>query len=145
MLSSCATVASLQSDADEGTFVGSIARCYEDVWKATVLALDQMPLDIVDHARGFVRTGWMNGWGEKKFGALAGLGSGGSWQRRARGYVWLHPEGLATAVKVRLETEEKPPGGAMANRWTRVKPESEQVKDVFRNIETQCANIKPGA
>ena len=73
------------------------------------------------------------------------MGSGGSWQRRARCFVWLHPEGASTAVKVALDVEEKPPGGAMAYRWSRVVPEIEQVKDVFRSIEAQCAYIKPNA
>lgn len=145
MLSSCTALSSLKPDPDAGAFVGTIARPYEEVWKASVLTLDAYPLEVVDHDRGFIRTGWVQGWGEKKFGALAGMGSGGSWKRRVRGYVWLHPAGESTAVKVYLEVEEKPPGGAMANRWSRVAAEPEQVKDVFRNIEAECANFKSGA
>lgn len=145
MLSSCAAISSLKPDPDQGAFIGAIPRSYADVWKAAVLSLDQFPLEVVDHDRGFIRTGWIQGWGDKKFGALASLGSGGSWQRRARGYVWLHPAGDSTAVKVHLEVEEKPPGGAMANRWSRVGAQPEQVKDVFRDIEAECAKIKPGA
>lgn len=146
MLSSCVTVQSIVPQPDEGALVASIERPYETVWKATTLALDQIPLDVVDYDRGYVRSGWITGWGEKKFGVLAGLGSGGSWKRRARWNIWLHPQekalgtgsGQATAIKIRLEVEERPPAGTGFFRWTRMVPEPKALKDMLREIESRC-------
>ena len=110
-----------------------------------MLAMEGISLEVVDHERGFVQSRWITGWGEKKFGALSGLGSGGTWKRRARWGVWLHPRGNATAIRIRLDVEEKPPGGAMAYRWVRVASEPGQVKEMLQQIQTQLGNLKNSA
>ncbi len=142
LLTSCAAVSSLKQSAPEATHVGVVARPYETTWKGVMMAMNDASLQTVDKERGYVQTHWVQGWGDKKFGVLAPLGSGGSWQRRARCRIWLHPQNDSTAVKVQLDIEEKPPGGAMAYRWTRVVPTAEELKDVFRSIEAHSMTMK---
>lgn len=84
-----------------------------------------------------IRTGWVEGWGERRFGLL-----GGSWRRRSRMTVRIRPSGEGTAVSVSVQTEEKAPAGRLGLRWQRAAADPSIETEFFQRLEEELSKLR---
>jgi len=111
---------------------------FDQVSKATFDALSEMPIEVSSIEKGTVETRWVEGWGDRSFGAFGGYLSGGQWKRRAKVISTVKRKGDEQAqVQLIIRMQEKAPGGAQANYWKRIYPDKNMPKNIFAKIQQE--------
>lgn len=87
---------------------------------------------------GTLRTGWVEGVSGRRFGLM-----GGSWRRRFRLTIQLNPVGQGTQVSVRVQVEEKAPGGRLGLRWLRTASNGEIEKEFLDKLKQRLEPDAP--
>lgn len=105
-------------------------------WEAIHDVLERTPIRSENQAQGVIRTNWVEGWGDRRFGLL-----GGSWRRRYRLTIWIEPIGDKSLVKIRTDVEEKAPGAATAFRWRRVRSDGSIEADFLNRLQAQVTSL----
>ncbi|MBI1953531.1 MAG: hypothetical protein HYS41_05340 [Candidatus Omnitrophica bacterium] len=107
----------------------------EAAWQAIHAVLGKTPLRSVDRAQGVIQTGWVEGWGDRRFGLM-----GGSWHRRYRLTISLKPLEGGSQVAVASQQEEKAPAGRLALRWRRVPSDGSVETDFLNRLKAQAGS-----
>jgi hypothetical protein len=109
---------------------------YETVWSAVLDSLDGMPLDKTDKEKGIIKTGWAEGWSQKKARSiLTDRFLEDYWKERYRLIVEISGNILNSSVTVRAQIQEKARGGSAAYRWERKKSSGEKEEKLLAIIE----------
>lgn len=109
---------------------------YETVWSAVLVSLDGMPLDKIDKEKGLVKTGWVEGWSQRKARSiLTNRFLEDHWKERYRLIVKISGNILNSSITVRAQVQEKARGGSTAYRWERKKSSGEKEADILTRIE----------
>jgi hypothetical protein len=110
---------------------------FEHVWATVIMALGNMPLDKVDKEKGFIKTGWAEGYSQtrKARSVVTDRFMEDYWKERYRLTITISGNIIATTVKVRSQLQQKPRGGSAAYRWQRMKSTGEIEEEVLRRVE----------
>jgi len=109
---------------------------YETVWSAVLDSLDGMPLDKIDKDKGLIKTGWIEGWSQKKARSiLTDRFLEDYWKERYQLIIKISGNILNSSVTVRAQVQEKARGGSAAYRWERKKSSGEKEKWILTRIE----------
>ena len=109
---------------------------YETVWSAVLDSLDGMPLDKTDKEKGIIKTGWVEGWSQKKARSiLTDRFLKDYWKERYRLIVKISGNILNSSIMVRAQVQEKARGGSAAYRWERKKSSGEKEEGILTKIE----------
>ncbi len=109
---------------------------FETVWSAVLGSLDGMPLDKIDKEKGIIKTGWVEGWSQKKARSiLTDRLLDDYWKERFRLMVKISGNILNSSITVRAQVQEKARGGSAAYRWERKKSSGEKEEEILTRIE----------
>jgi hypothetical protein len=109
---------------------------YETVWSAVLDSLNGMPLDKIDKEKGIIKTGWLEGWSQKKARSiLTDRFMEDYWKERYRLIVNISGNILISSITVRAQVQEKTRGGSAAYRWERKKSTGEKEEEILTRIE----------
>ncbi len=109
---------------------------FETVWSAVLVSLDGMPLDKIDKEKGIIKTGWVEGWSQKKArSVLTDRLLEDYWKERFRLIVEISGNILISSITVRAQVQEKARGGSAAYRWERKKSSGEKEEGILTRIE----------
>ncbi len=109
---------------------------YETVWSAVLDSLDGMPLDKIDKEKGIIKTGWIEGFSQRKARSiLTDRFLEDYWKERFRFIVKISGNILISSITVRAQVQEKPRGGSAAYRWERKKSSGEKEEEILTRIE----------
>ncbi len=109
---------------------------YETVWSTVLDSLDGMPLDKTDKEKGLIKTGWIEGWSQKKARSiLTDRFLEDYWKERYRLIVKISGNILNSSITVRAQVQEKARGGSAAYRWERKKSSGEKEEKLLAIIE----------
>lgn len=109
-----------------------------ETWEAIQAVLGTTPLRSSDRLERIIRTDWVEGWSERRFGLL-----GGSWRRRYRLTIRLDPSTKQTQVAVAAEVEERAPAGRLALRWERIPSDGSIERDFLHRLRDHVAQADP--
>ena len=109
---------------------------FETVWSAVLVSLDGMPLDKIDKEKGIIKTGWVEGWSQKKARSIVtDRLLDDYWKERYRLIVKISGNILNSSITVRAQVQEKARGGSAAYRWERKKSSGEREEGILTRIE----------
>ena len=109
---------------------------FETVWSAVLASLDGMPLDKIDKEKGIIKTGWVEGWSQKKARSIVtDRFLDDYWKERFRLIVEISGNILISSITVRAQVQEKARGGSAAYRWERKKSSGEKEEKLLTIIE----------
>ncbi len=110
---------------------------FEHVWATVIMALGDMPLAKIDKEKGFIKTGWAEGFSQtrKARSVVTDRFLNDYWKERYRLSITISGSILASSVKVSCQLQQKPRGGSAAYRWQRMKSTGEIEEEVLRRIE----------
>jgi hypothetical protein len=109
---------------------------FETVWSAVLVSLDGMPLDKIDKEKGMIKTGWVEGWSQKKARSIVtDRFLEDYWKERFRLMVKISGNILNSSITVRAQVQEKARGGSAAYRWERKKSSGEREEGILTRIE----------
>ena len=109
---------------------------FETVWSAVLVSLDGMPLDKIDKEKGIIKTGWVEGWSQKKARSIVtDRFLEDYWKERYRLIVKISGNILISSITVRAQVQEKARGGSAAYRWERKKSSGEREEGILTRIE----------
>jgi hypothetical protein len=109
---------------------------YETVWSAVLDSLDGMPLDKIDKEKGLIKTGWIEGWSQRKARSILTDRFLEDY-RKERFCLIVKISGniLNSSITVRAQVQEKARGGSAAYRWERKKSTGEREEEALMRIE----------
>ncbi len=109
---------------------------YETVWSAVLDSLDGMPLDKIVKDKGLIKTGWIEGWSQRKARSiLTDRFLEDYWKERYRLIIKISGNILNSSIMVRAQVQEKARGGSAAYRWERKKSSGEKEEWILTRIE----------
>ena len=110
---------------------------FEHVWATVIMALGNMPLDKIDKEKGYIKTGWAEGFSQtrKARSVVTDRFMEDYWKERYRLTITISGNIIASTVKVRSQLQQKPRGGSAAYRWQRMKSTGEIEEEVLRRVE----------
>ncbi len=109
---------------------------FETVWSAVLVSLDGMPLDKIDKEKGIIKTGWIEGFSQRKARSIVtDRFLEDYWKERYRLIVEISGNILISSITVRAQVQEKPRGGSAAYRWERKKSSGEKEEEILIRIE----------
>ena len=90
------------------------------MWSAVLMSLGDLPLDKINKEKGTIRTGWVEGFSERKARSIvADRLLDDYWKERYRITIKISGNNLISSVKVSCQVQEKARGGSAAYRWER--------------------------
>jgi hypothetical protein len=123
-------------DSDSSKCKKTFSVDFETVWSAALFSLDDMPLEKIDKKNGIIKTGWIEGWSQKKSrGVLTNRFMDDYLKERYRIILIVSGSSLAGSVTVRSQVQEKQRGGSAAYRWERKKSSGEKEKKILIRLE----------
>jgi hypothetical protein len=109
---------------------------FETVWSAVLDSLDGMPLDKIDKEKGIIKTGWVEGFSQRKARSIVtDRFLKDYWKERYRLIVKISGNILNSSITVRAQVQEKARGGSAAYRWERKKSSGEKEEKLLTIIE----------
>ena len=95
-----------------------------------------MPLDKIVKDKGLIKTGWIEGWSQRKARSiLTDRFLEDYWKERYRLIIKISGNILNSSVTVRAQVQEKARGGSAAYRWERKKSSGEKEEWILTRIE----------
>ncbi len=109
---------------------------YETAWSAAIIALDGMLLEKIDKEKGLIKTGWLEGWSQRKArSVLTRRFLDENWKERYALTVNISHKNTFCTVAVRCRVQERPRGGSAAYRWQRVHSTGEREEEFLMHVE----------
>ncbi len=109
---------------------------FEGVWSAVLMSLGDLPLDKINKEKGLIRTGWVEGFSQKKARSIVtDQFLDDYWKERYRITFRISGNNLISSVKVSCQIQEKARGGSAAYRWERKKSTGEREEEALMRIE----------
>ncbi len=88
---------------------------FEGVWSAVLMSLGDLPLDKINKEKGIIRTGWVEGFSERKARSIVtDRLLDDYWKERYRITIKISGNNLISSVKVSCQVQEKARGGSAA-------------------------------
>lgn len=109
---------------------------FETVWSAALVSLDGMPLEKIDKENGIIKTGWIEGWSQRKARSImTNRFLDDYWKERHRLVINLSRSNTVSSVTVKCQIQEKARGGSAAYRWERKPSTGEKEEETLTRIE----------
>lgn len=109
---------------------------YETLWSAVMIALDGMPLEKIDKEKGLIKSGWLEGWSQKKArSVMTRRFLDDNWKERYSLIVNVSRNSTFCTVSVSCRVQEKPRVGSAAYRWQRVQSTGEKEEEFLIHVE----------
>ena len=109
---------------------------FEGVSSAVLMSLGALPLDKIDKEKGTIRTGWVEGFSERKARSIVtDRLLDDYWKERYRITIKISGNNLISSVKASCQVQEKARGGSAAYRWERKKSTGEREEEALMKIE----------
>ncbi len=109
---------------------------FEDVWSAVIMSLGGLPLDKINKEKGIIRTGWLEGFSQRKArGIMTDRFLDDYWKERYRITFRISGNNMISSVKASCQVQEKARGGSAAYRWQRNKSTGEREEEALMRIE----------
>ena len=109
---------------------------FEGVWSAVLMSLGALPLDKINKEKGIIKTGWVEGFSERKArSVVTDRLLDDYWKERYRVTIKISGNNLISSVKVSCQVQEKARGGSAAYRWERKMSTGEREEETLMRIE----------
>lgn len=146
LLSGCSLFGTSSSDRDQKGFLLNNPQSskytrnfkvdFETMWSVVIVSLDGLPLKEIDKENGIVKTGWVEGFSQKKARGIITDRFKGDYEKERRFItVNIQSNGLVSTVTVKCRVQEKARGGSAAYRWERVASTGEREEEILAKIE----------
>ena len=124
------------ADSHSSKYTKTFNEDFEGVWSAVLMSLGALPLDKIDKEKGIIRTGWVEGFSEKKARSIVtDRLLDDYWKERYRITIKISGNNLIGSVKVSCQVQEKARGGSAAYRWERIQSTGEREEEALMRIE----------
>ena len=124
------------ADSQSSKYIKTFNEDFEGVWSAVLMSLGDLPLDKINKEKGTIRTGWVEGFSERKARSIVtDRLLGDYWKERYRITIKISGNNLISSVKVGCQVQEKARGGSAAYRWERKKSTGEREEETLMRIE----------
>ena len=109
---------------------------FEGVWSAVLMSLGALLLDKIDKEKGIIKTGWVEGFSERKArSVVTDRLLDDYWKERYRVTIKISGNNLMSSAKVSCQAQEKARGGSAAYRWERKMSTGEREEETLMRIE----------
>ncbi len=124
------------ADSQSSKYIKTFNEDFEGVWSAVLMSLGDLPLDKINKEKGTIRTGWVEGFSERKARSIVtDRLLDDYWKERYRITIKISGNNLISSVKVSYQVQEKARGGSAAYRWERKKSTGEREEEALIRIE----------
>ena len=124
------------ADSQSSKYIKTFNEDFEGVWSAVLMSLGDLPLDKINKEKGTIRTGWVEGFSERKARSIVtDRLLDDYWKERYRVTIKISGNNLISSVKVSCQVQEKARGGSAAYRWERKKSTGEREEEALMRIE----------
>ena len=124
------------ADSQSSKYIKTFNEDFEGVWSAVLMLLGDLPLDKINKEKGTIRTGWVEGFSERKARSIVtDRLLDDYWKERYRITIKISGNNLISSVKVSCQVQEKARGGSAAYRWERKKSTGEREEETLMRIE----------
>ena len=124
------------ADSQSSKYIKTFNEDFEGVWSAVLMSLGDLPLDKINKEKGTIRTGWVEGFSERKARSIVtDRLLDDYWKERYRITIKISGNSLISSVKVSCQVQEKARGGRAAYRWERKKSTGEREEETLMRIE----------
>ena len=124
------------ADSQSSKYIKTFNEDFEGVWSAVLMSLGDLPLDKINKEKGTIRTGWVEGFSERKARSIVtDRLLDDYWKERYRITIKISGNNLISSVKVSCQVQEKARGGSAAYRWERKKSTGEREEEALMRIE----------
>jgi len=108
----------------------------KELWPLVLHALKDFPIYRADRDRGYLETGWVEGFADKPSGLFKSGLMGEQWRRRIRFFIQIQTlSEEKTGIRLVSRVEEKPSGEAQAFYWQRVRSNGKREQKIFEHIQ----------
>lgn len=133
IFSGCAVITTTIPDQQQNRVI--YEKSYNATWDAVMLAIGNIPLEIVEKSNGYIKTGWIEKRSDKD---SSGLFFDKPWKQRDRLIITLTSMSsfdARTEVSFMVHSEQKAPGGLQGQKWQRKASDSSYAYDFFNQVE----------
>ena len=124
------------ADSQSSKYIKTFNEDFEGVWSAVLMSLGDLPLDKINKEKGTIRTGWVEGFSERKARSIVtDRLLDDYWKERYRITIKISGNNLISSVKVSCQVQEKARGGSAAYRWEKKKSTGEREEEALMRIE----------
>jgi len=124
------------ADSQSSKYIKTFNEDFEGVWSAVLMSLGDLPLDKINKKKGTIRTGWVEGFSERKARSIVTDRLLDDYRKeRYRITIKISGNNLISSVKVGCQVQEKARGGSAAYRWERKKSTGEREEETLMRIE----------
>jgi len=124
------------ADSQSSKYIKTFNEDFEGVWSAVLMSLGDLPLDKINKEKGTIRTGWVEGFSERKARSIVTDRLLDDYRKeRYRITIKISGNNLISSVKVGCQVQEKARGGSAAYRWERKKSTGEREEEALMRIE----------
>jgi hypothetical protein len=124
------------ADSQSSKYIKTFNEDFEGVWSAVLMLLGALPLDKINKEKGIIKTGWVEGFSERKARSIVtDRLLDDYWKERYRITIKISGNNLISSVKVSCQVQEKARGGSAAYRWERKKSTGEREEETLMRIE----------
>ena len=124
------------ADSQSSKYIKTFNEDFEGVWSAVLMSLGDLPLDKINKEKGTIRTGWVEGFSERKARSIVTDRLLDDYRKeRYRITIKISGNNLISSVKVSCQVQEKARGGSAAYRWERKKSTGEREEETLMRIE----------
>ena len=124
------------ADSQSSKYIKTFNEDFEGVWSAVLMLLGDLPLDKINKEKGTIRTGWVEGFSERKARSIVtDRLLDDYWKERYRITIKISGNNLISSVKVSCQVQEKARGGSAAYRWERKRSTGEREEEALMRIE----------
>ena len=124
------------ADSQSSKYIKTFNEDFEGVWSAVLMLLGDLPLDKINKEKGIIKTGWVEGFSERKARSIVtDRLLDDYWKERYRITIKISGNNLISSVKVSCQVQEKARGGSAAYRWERKKSTGEREEETLMRIE----------
>ena len=124
------------ADSQSSKYIKTFNEDFEGVWSAVLMSLGDLPLDKINKEKGTIRTGWVEGFSQRKARSIVtDQFLDDYWKERYRITIKISGNNLISSVKVSCQVQEKARGGSAAYRWERKKSTGEREEEALMRIE----------
>jgi len=124
------------ADSQSSKYIKTFNEDFEGVWSAVLMSRGDLPLDKINKEKGTIRTGWVEGFSERKARSIVtDRLLDDYWKERYRITIKISGNNLISSVKVSCQVQEKARGGSAAYRWERKKSTGEREEEALMRIE----------
>ena len=124
------------ADSQSSKYIKTFNEDFEGVWSAVLMSLGDLPLDKINKEKGTIRTGWVEGFSERKARSIVTDRLLDDYRKeRYRITIKISGNNLISSVKVSCQVQEKARGGSAAYRWERKKSTGEREEEALMRIE----------